>query len=238
VRDCPCVTNQELTKTKLGKMQTLLRSMTMTKRTEFKKYVLSNEDKLRTKTAPIPLSRETSPHANRTLTGVPPSRETGPHISQMLRQFAKIPERCKGCDGTHPTCICMKRFLKPQKPGSTPHLIYDDDSTGSDTLCDSKELEDSEIRPTTDLSTRLAKTVTFDLPSDKSMRSSTPYHADESESDDGSDNDSINTQQPTSQNDKVDARLVHAAWLRKASDNIYMSNQKAMNLRTYIHAAH
>ena len=132
----------------------------------------------------------------------------------------------------------MKRFLKPQKLESTPHLTHDDDSTGSDTLCDSEGLEDSETRPTTDLSTRPVKTVTFDLSRDESTRSSTPYHANESESDDGSDNDSVNTQQPTSQNDKADARLVHVVWLRKASDNVYMSNRKAMNLRTYIHAAH
>jgi len=78
----------------------------------------------------------------------------------------------------------------------------------------------------------------FDLSRDESTRSSTPYHANESESDDGSDNDSVNTQQPTSQNDKADARLVHVVWLRKASDNVYMSNRKAMNLQTYIHAAH
>jgi len=71
--------------------------------------------------------------------------------------------------------------------------VPDDESTGSDTLCDSKGSEDK---------------------------------------------GSIKTQNPTSQNDKADACLVHAAWLRKTSDNVYMSNQKSMNLRTYVHTAH
>jgi len=42
------------------------------------------------------------------------------------------------------------------------------------------------------------------------------------------------TENPTSQNDEADARLVHAAWLRKMSENVYMSNRKAMSLRTYV----
>jgi len=41
-----------------------------------------------------------------------------------------------------------------------------------------------------------------------------------------------------SENDEADARLTHAAQLRKTSDNIYMSNRKSMNLRAYVHAAH
>jgi len=40
------------------------------------------------------------------------------------------------------------------------------------------------------------------------------------------------------ENDEADIHLVHAAWLRKTLDNIYMSNQKSMSLRAYIHAAH
>src|SRR5712672_1890705 len=69
----------------------------------------------------------------------------------------------------------------------------DDESAGSDTLCDSEGSKDEE---------------------------------------------SVKTQNPTSQNDEADVHLVHAAWLRKTSDNVYMSNWKSMNLRTYIHAAH
>jgi len=69
----------------------------------------------------------------------------------------------------------------------------DDESAGSNTLCDSKGSEDEE---------------------------------------------SVETQDPTSQNDKADAHLVHVAWLRKTLDNVYMSNWKSMNLRTYIHATH
>jgi len=91
-RDCPRITNQKPMETKMGRMHALLRSMTMTKRAEFKKHVLGNKGKLRTKATTILLSRETSPHTDRTFTGVLPNRETGPHIHQMLRRFAKMPE--------------------------------------------------------------------------------------------------------------------------------------------------
>jgi len=46
------------------------------------------------------------------------------------------------------------------------------------------------------------------------------------------------TQATIFQNEEADERLVHTAWLRKTSDNVYMSNRKSMNLRTYVHAAH
>jgi len=75
--------------------------------------------------------------------------------------------------------------------------------------------------------------VTFDVPDDESTGSNTLCDSEESE-----DEESVETQNLTSQNDKADARLVHAAWLRKTSDNVYMSNRKSMNLRTYVHAAH
>jgi len=46
------------------------------------------------------------------------------------------------------------------------------------------------------------------------------------------------TQTAAFQNDEADKRLVHTAWLRKTMDNMYMSNRKSMNLRTYIHAVY
>src|SRR5712671_1901369 len=230
-RDCPRITNQKPTVTKMERMQALLRSMTTTEQAEFKKkHVLDNKGKLRTKATTTLLSRETSPHTDRTFTGVLPSRETGPHIRQMLRRFAKMSERCEKCDGTHPTHICMKQFLKPRELESNPHLTHDDDSARSDTLCGSEESEDDEAKPTIDPSARPLKTVTFDLPSDKLTRSNTPCHTDKPEKDN---DDSIDTQQPASQNDETDTRLVHTAWLRKTSDNVYMSNRKSMNLRAY-----
>ena len=75
--------------------------------------------------------------------------------------------------------------------------------------------------------------VTFNISDDKSTGSDTLCDSEGSE-----DGESFEAQNPTSQNDEADARLVCAAWLRKTSDNVYMSNQKAMNLRTYVHAAH
>jgi|SRR5712671_7925437 len=75
--------------------------------------------------------------------------------------------------------------------------------------------------------------VTFNVPDNESARSDTLCNSEESE-----DEESTETQKPTSQNNKADTCLVHVAWLRKTSDNVYMSNQKSMNLRTYIHAIH
>ena len=230
-RDCPRVTNQKPTETKMEKMQALLRSMMTTERAEFKKHVLGDKDKLRTKTTTDLLNKETNAHADRTCIAVPPSSETGPHTNQSikklieaLKRFMKTSEQCERCNGAHPTRICMKQFLKPQKSEQTPRLTCDEDSIGSDTLCNSEESEDDEIKPTTNPSRQPAKMVTFDLTTDDSMGSNTLCHANESESDDGSDDSSTNTQQPTSQDDETDARLVQTAWLRKTSDNVYMSN--------------
>ena len=77
------------------------------------------------------------------------------------------------------------------------------------------------------------KTVTFNVLDDELIGSDTLCDSEESE-----DEKSTETQKLTSQNDEADAHLVHTAWLRKTSDNVYMSNWKSMNLRTYIHAAH
>ena len=93
----------------------------------------------------------------------------------------------------HPTRICMKRFLKPQESELTPHLTDDDDSTGSDTLCDSEESEEDEIKPTTDVSIQPAKVVTFDLTTEESIRKDTQCQNDESEGDDDSDDDNTDT---------------------------------------------
>jgi len=40
------------------------------------------------------------------------------------------------------------------------------------------------------------------------------------------------------ENNEADTCLTHTAQLRKTSDNVYMSNQKSMSLRAYVHAAH
>jgi len=45
-RDCPQTTNQKPIETKMGRMQAFLRSMTTTKQAKFKRYILSDEEKL------------------------------------------------------------------------------------------------------------------------------------------------------------------------------------------------
>src|SRR5712672_3443355 len=120
-RDCPQTTNQKPIETKMGRMQAFLRSMTTTERAKFKRHVLDGEVKPRTEKPATPLSRETSPH-----------------ISQVLRQLAKIPERCEECGGEHPTRICIKQFRKLHKP---------------------EPIAEQPTRP---------KMVTFDMPDDES----------------------------------------------------------------------
>ena len=97
-----------------------------------------------------------------------------------------------------------------------------------DTLCDSESSEGDETESIADLTRDMkqlslipTKSVTFDLPTDDSK--DTPSNADNS---------------TNNQNDDADARLVHTAWLRRTSENVYMSNRKSMSLRTYVHTAH
>jgi len=106
--------------------------------------------------------------------------------------------------------------------------MTDNDSTGSDTLCDSEESDNDESSPP---STPPVKTVSFDLPRDETEQ---PIP----ELDEQLNHPGCQIQVATSQNDEADERLVHVAWLRKTSNNVYMSNWKSMNLRTYVHAAH
>src|SRR5712671_5865066 len=149
-RDCPQMTNRKPTETKAERMQTLLKAMTPTKRAKFKEYVLNDEKRVKMKTLIIPLSRETSPHANQTPIAVPPSRETGPHTSQSMKRLVEA----------------LKRF---QKPEPTPYLPYDNDSMGSSTLYGSKGSGGSKTRPTADSPTHPTKSVTFSLLEDELM---------------------------------------------------------------------
>src|SRR5882672_9881429 len=71
------------------------------------------------------------------------------------------------------------------------------------------------------------------MPDDESTESDTLCDSEESK-----DEESVEIQNPTSQNDEADACLTHAAWLRKTLDNVYMSNRKSMTMRAYIHTAH
>src|SRR5712672_183424 len=50
------------------------------------------------------------------------------------------------------------------------------------------------------------------------------------DSEESSDAGSVETQQPSSRNDEANAHLTHTGWLRKISDNVYMSNRKSMVL--------
>src|SRR5712675_454101 len=105
-------------------------------------------------------------------------------------------------------------------------------------LYNSEESKDDETEPITNLTKSMKrlslipdKLVTFDLPKDTSDDPS-------NEADDSMNDRSDDTEEPTSQNDEADARLTRAAWLRKTSENVYMSNRKAMILKAYVHAAH
>jgi len=157
--------------------------------------------------------------------------------AEWIRGLIGPPEWCTECGGEHPTCFCMKRFKKFRKPETTPPPATDDDSN-SDTLCDSERSEDDETEPIANLTRNMkrlsltpTKSVAFDLPE---VDPDTPSH----DIDDPTDDQSDDVEEPTSQNDEADTRLVHTAWLRKTSENVYMSNRKAMSLKAYVHAAH
>jgi len=112
--------------------------------------------------------------------------------------------------------LLHEAIRKLREPEAISLPLMDDDSTNSDTLCDSEESDD-ETKPVTDLTKSMKKlsltsdkSVTFDLSEDAP---DTPlYDADDSMSDQSND-----TEEPTSQNDEVDARLAHS---RVAKENI------------------
>jgi len=152
---------------------------------------------------------------------VPLSRETSPHTNQT--PVATPPSRETGPHANQSMKKLVEVLKRFRKPKPTPYLPYDNDSMGSGTLNDSEGLEGGKAEPTINPPTRPMKSVTFSLLEDRPMtpKPETPSH-------------DINN----SENDEADARLTHAAQLRKTSDNVYMSNRKSMNLRAYIHAAH
>src|SRR5712671_1395453 len=83
-------------------MQAHLRTMTPPELQEFKRRITPNATQIfaaaleNTKTTTDLLSRETSPHANRTIAGNSPSRETGPHPAKSLKKLAQaIKKRAK-----------------------------------------------------------------------------------------------------------------------------------------------
>jgi len=166
----------------------------------------------------------------------PPANTSRPNPS--VKKLANALKQCTKWESKHPTCLCMKRFKKLRKPEMTPLPVTDDSSTNSDTLCNSEELENDEAEPITDLTRNMkrlsltpTKSVTFDL---SEVDPDTPSHDIGDLTDDQSDD----TEEPTFQNNKTNARLVRTAWLRKTSENVYMSNRKSMTLKVYVHAAH
>src|SRR5712671_6241877 len=81
-------------------MQAHLRTISTNELEEFKRQITPNATQtlitaLRNmKTATNPLSRETSPHADQTITEFPPSRETGPHHAKSTKKLAQALKKC------------------------------------------------------------------------------------------------------------------------------------------------
>ena len=86
-------------------------------------------------------------------------------------------------------------------------------------MCKSEESEDKELMTMTQ-PTSLMKTVTFDLP--ESTMELLDKFVDET--DKQVNGESCQVQTAAYQNDEADKCLVHMAWLRKTTDNVYMSN--------------
>jgi len=89
-RDCPQTTDRKPTESRVEKMRTFLKAMTPTERAKFREYALNDEGKAKIEAPIIPLSRETSPHANQIPVAVPPSRETGPHTNQSMKRLIEV----------------------------------------------------------------------------------------------------------------------------------------------------
>src|SRR5712671_3351122 len=70
---------------------------------------------------------------------------------ERIRELIGPPEQCEKCGGEHTTRLCMKRFEKLRNPKTIPLPTVDDDSTNSDTLCDSEESENDETESIPDL---------------------------------------------------------------------------------------
>src|SRR5712672_3418386 len=258
-RECPRAYSQQSTETKVETMRNLIRSMTLnersqfnrfvtraeklrmliktmttTERSEFKAYVLGKDEQQEISTNV--LSRETSPRTNPTITAVPPSRETGPYTNQMLSQslmkFAKRRVQCDECGEGHPTRICIhrsKRLRKERERSTPPKAVKVDTAT--------EETSDTQppTSPTKELVEKLERlhTPSNDEVDDENSGSDTLYEPEES-----SDAGSVETQQPSPQNDEANKRLARAEWLRKTTDNVYMSNRQSIVLKAYLHAAH
>src|SRR5712672_36890 len=233
--------------TRAEKLCTLIKTMTTTERSEFKAYVLGKDE--RSKIPTTMLSRETSPRANQTITAVPPSRETGPHTNQMLSQalmkFAKERVRCDECGGEHPTRTCIhrsKRLREGRGETARPKTM----TTMSEATeqrhalpktvrfkTSTEEIFDTRL-PTSPISELVEKLEGLHIPSDDEKSESDTL----CDSEESSDAENVGARQPSPQNDEANTRLARAEWLRKTSDNVYMSNRKSMILKAYIHAAH
>src|SRR5712671_1024537 len=237
--------------TRAEKLRMLIKTMTTTERSEFKTRVLEKNEQQEISTTV--LSRKTNPRTNPMITAVPPSRETGPHTNQMLSQalmkFAKKQVRCSECGGEHPTRVCIhrskrlreerERTTRPKTMTTTREIMKQRHTLPKTVRFDAaiEEIPDTQP-PTSPISKLVEKLEGLHIPSndetdDENSGSDTLRNSEES-----NDAESIETQQPSSQNNEANARLAYAEWLRKTSDNVYMSNRKSMVLKAYIHAAH
>jgi len=226
-RECPHAYSQRPTETKAKTMKDLVKSMTMNEQSQFKRFV-TRVEKLRMliKTMTTTERSEFKAHVLRKdeqqeISTTTPSREAGPHTDPMITAIP--PSRETGPRTDQPMKRLAEVLKQFRKPKPTPYLLYNNDSKGGRTRHDSKRSESNKTKPTADPLTHPTKSVTFNLLKYEPMTpkpEKSSYDAENSE------------------NDEADARLTHAAQLRKASDNVYMSNRKSMNLRAYVHAAH
>src|SRR5712675_3514289 len=92
--------------------------------------------------------------------------------------------------------------------------------------------------PTSPISELVEKLKGLYIPSDNEADDENSGSDTACDLEESSEAESVETQQPSSQNNEANARLAHAEWLRKTSENVYISNRKSLNLKAYVHAAH
>jgi len=74
-----------MAKTKLGRMQAFLNTMTPTEQAKFRDCTLESKEEPRTRIPTAPPNKKTNLRTNPKFAEVLPSRETSPRISQVLR---------------------------------------------------------------------------------------------------------------------------------------------------------
>src|SRR5712671_6915364 len=155
--------------------------------------------------------------------------------AERIRELIGSPEQCEECGEEHPTRICIhrskrlreerERTTRPKTMTTTSGTMKQQHALPKTVRFDAAIEEISDTQPPTSPTSELVEKLEgLHIPSDDEADDENSGSDTLCDSEESSDAGSVETQQPSSQNDEANARLAHAEWLRKTSDNVYMSN--------------